>query len=81
MWAARIDRAAGFTLGNVDTDKRESEELFGFAEKFFIAPLVDDVFEARFLAVGAIAVLGEDTDDGGGDGDRLIGAQEDSARS
>ena len=47
-------------------------ELFGcFFEKFGGAPLIDEVFEASLLAIGAVAVFDEDTEDGGGDGDGL----------
>jgi len=63
-----VDVAAWFALGCIDADEGEGEELFGLGDESFDAP-----------TVGAVTVLGEDADHGCGDGDGLLGEQEESA--
>ena len=69
----------GSQASSGDANEREGEALLSLGEKLLHAPAVDEVFEAGLLAVGAIAVLGEDANHGGGDGDGLIGAEQNAA--
>ncbi len=57
----------------------EGEFFLGLFQKFRDAPVIDEVFEASFFAVGAIAVFDENAYDGGGDWDGFLGCQEDAA--
>src|SRR6266851_88306 len=62
-----------------EADEREGEALLGLFEELVYSPFVYEVFEAGFLAVGAVSVFGEDADHGGGYGYGLIGAEEQAA--
>ena len=55
--------------------EREGKLLFGFLEELGDAPVVDEIFETGFFAVGAVAVFKEDAQDGGSDGDSLLGGE------
>ncbi len=74
-----VDGLARFAGGRGNADERKGETLFGLREELLDAPFVDEVLEASLLAVGAVAVLGEDANHGGGDGDGLVGPQEQAA--
>ncbi len=74
-----VDVVARFAVCEGETDEGKVESAFGFGEKAFYTPAIDEVLEAGFFPVGAVAVLGEDTDHGGGDGYGLVGAEEQAA--
>ncbi len=46
----------------------------------FLAALGDEVFEPRMLAVGAVAVIAVQADDGGGGGEKIVGRDEGDRR-
>ena len=77
--AGAIDGAARFALGAATRMSGKARSFSVSSRKRLDAPAVDEVFEARFFAVGAIAVLGEDADHGGGNGDGLFGPQQEAA--
>ena len=74
----------GFRQGRLAEFQREMAEgeghlLRGFLERFRDSPVIDEIFEAGFFAVGAVAVFDEDAHQGGGDGNRLGGSEQHAA--
>jgi len=60
-------------------NKGKGEAFFGFSNELLHAPAIDKVFEARLLAVGAVAVRDEHADHGRGNSKGLIGPDQYSA--
>ncbi len=71
-----VDGAARLALRGVDVQHRKGQLAFGLFEELRGTPAINEVVQACFLAIRAVAVLGKDTHHRSGDGDQLIGAQQ-----
>src|ERR1700735_5486008 len=74
-----VDGSARFAFRFRDADEWGDEELFGLGKEFFDTPIINEVFEASLPAIGAIAMLDEDSDHGCSRCDCLVRTQEDAA--
>src|SRR5512144_1793420 len=63
-----------------DTGKGTTQPRLDLADEFLETPDVEHIFEPRLVAIGAIAVVDEDTDDGVCDLGRLFRLQVDAGR-
>ena len=68
--AAKVSFLIGAFSGNAlikgESPQGEGEFFLGFFEKFLDSPVIDQVLEAGFFSVGAVAVLNENSDHSSG---------------
>ena len=81
IWASRSGRGRSLMQSSGMRVSGRPRRVFDLGDEFVEAPGVEQVFEPRLGAVGAVAVIDEDAHDGVGDLGGLLGLQVEAGRS